>query len=279
MTERADTRITNKEIAVDVAYAQKPFIDLGIMARQLGQPKLAGDIEFTGEFEAARIERIANTLGSIQRKEMEDAAFSKLCRETEVDVLTATDFKITDDFEGIDAWGRLYELVHEEESELPLKFVQYGQSKYALVGDVATAAKQIHDDSILENIMVKLAEVLEATSGARVMDYDKAPVPADPAQWPEARSFRRLYGQNPHFQSRLVMALLGFKTDLMEWVSDSEVATDAIDVVIKAFIAEHPEFIEDGFTPDNDTGMGVYRLDKRLISLLREAGVEVEDLE
>lgn len=95
------------------------------------------------------------------------------------------------------------------------------------------------------------------------MKDGKAPVPVSPTQWPEARSHQRVYGRNPEYQARFVMALLGFRQDLKEWTNDDE-TVQAIDVVIRAFHGRHPEFMQDGFVPDSDFGADTYHLDERL---------------
>lgn len=101
------------------------------------------------------------------------------------------------------------------------------------------------------------------------MLYDKAPVPADKAQWPEARGFRRLYSGNPEYQARLVMTLFGFRQDLTEWAHDEESARVVEDTIL-AFYGRHPEFMQDGFVPDSDIGTGAYHLDNRLQKYMTE---------
>lgn len=105
------------------------------------------------------------------------------------------------------------------------------------------------------------------------MAFEKAPVPVDPAQWPEARGFQRLYSGNPEYQARLVMALFGFRQDLLEWAHDEETAA-AVEVVIKTFYERHPEFMEEGFIPDSDIGTGPYHMDERLVSYMARIGIE-----
>ena len=99
------------------------------------------------------------------------------------------------------------------------------------------------------------------------MNFDKAPVPADLAQWPEARGFSRLYSKNPEYQARLVMALFGFRQDLTEWAHDEESARVVEDTIL-AFYGRHSEFMQDGFVHYRDIGTGVYHLDDRLQNLM-----------
>ena len=96
--------------------------------------------------------------------------------------------------------------------------------------------------------------------------FDRAPVAADPAQWPEARGFGRTYIRDPDRQSCLVKALLGFRREIYERHQDEQII-DAIDVVLKAFQAYYPEFMQDGYVRDADSewGEGVYHADDRLI--------------
>jgi hypothetical protein len=96
------------------------------------------------------------------------------------------------------------------------------------------------------------------------MANEKAPSPVDKAQWPEARGFRRLYSKNPEYQARFLMVLLGFRQDLVEWAYD-EATTEAIDTVIRGFHARHSEFMQDGYAPDSDFGLGAYVADDRLL--------------
>lgn len=103
------------------------------------------------------------------------------------------------------------------------------------------------------------------------MSYDKAPVPVNPAQWPEARGFVRVYSGNPEYQARFVMALFGFRQDLLEWAHDNETA-EAVEAVINAFYQRHPEFMQDGFVPDSDIGTGPYHMDDRLRTYMAELG-------
>src|SRR5579872_1690777 len=108
------------------------------------------------------------------------------------------------------------------------------------------------------------------------MSYDKAPVPADKAEWPEARGFRRLYSGNPEYQARLVMTLFGFRQDLLEWAHDEE-SVKAVESTILAFYNRHPEFMQDGFMPDSDIGTGAYHMDDRLRSYMGQLGVPTPD--
>ncbi len=103
------------------------------------------------------------------------------------------------------------------------------------------------------------------------MNYDKAPVPVDPAQWPEARGFRRIYSGNPEYQARFIMALFGFRQDLLEWAHDEDTAK-AIEAVIHTFHQRHSEFMQDGFVPDSDIGTGTYHIDDRLRTYMAEIG-------
>jgi hypothetical protein len=99
----------------------------------------------------------------------------------------------------------------------------------------------------------------------------KAPVPVDPEQWPEARSFRRVYALDPDRQSRLAKALLGFRQDLLEWHSD-EITVSAIDIVLRTFYNHFPEFMEDGYDrgSDSEWGSGAYQADERLLRSMQE---------
>jgi hypothetical protein len=108
---------------------------------------------------------------------------------------------------------------------------------------------------------------------SKLMTFEKAPVPVDPAQWPEARSFQRVYSGHPENQARLVMALFGFRQDLLEWAHDEETAT-AVEVVLRTFYQRHPEFMKDGYIPDSDVGTGIYHVDERLRSYMARIGIQ-----
>lgn len=99
------------------------------------------------------------------------------------------------------------------------------------------------------------------------MNHDQAPVPISSAQWPEARSSIRTYEKSPEHQARFVMALLGFRQYLLEHTQGEE-TPKAIETVIQAFHQHYPEFTQDGFIPDSDTGTDPYRMDDRLKAYL-----------
>lgn len=91
-------------------------------------------------------------------------------------------------------------------------------------------------------------------------------------QWPEFRSFIRVYSKDPWRQSRLAMALLGFRGELA-WRYHDDKSVKAINTVIAALAEHYPEFLEDGFeATDSDvsTSLGsIYRLDSRLENYVR----------
>ncbi len=103
------------------------------------------------------------------------------------------------------------------------------------------------------------------------MTYHNAPVPTDPAQWPEARGFARLYGANPEFQARLAMALFGLRQDLLERHHDAA-AAQVVEATIRVFAEHYPELTQDGYVPNRDFDQGTYRLDERLVWLLENIG-------
>lgn len=93
-------------------------------------------------------------------------------------------------------------------------------------------------------------------------------IPVDPAQWPEARGFARVYVRDPDQQARFIMVMLGFRKDAVEhhYGGDDAEAVDAIDTVIRTFANRFPQFLEDGFERDEDTylGRGTYHMDERI---------------
>jgi len=102
------------------------------------------------------------------------------------------------------------------------------------------------------------------------MEYNEhAPIPVDKGQWPESRSFERVYGGDPERQARFVMALFGFRQDLLEWKHD-EATARAVEAVIRTFYNHHPEFMQDGYVAESDIGTGTYHLDERLQHYMAE---------
>lgn len=97
------------------------------------------------------------------------------------------------------------------------------------------------------------------------MTTDRAPVPVDPAQWPEARGFHRLYSKDPERQARLAMALIGFSNALEEIHRDKK-AADAVKPVIQSLCQYYPELAEETMvTPMESSSSGeVYQIDDRL---------------
>lgn len=97
-------------------------------------------------------------------------------------------------------------------------------------------------------------------------------IPVDPAQWPEARGFARVYARDPDQQSRFIMVMLGFRKDLIEHHYGDKDAVSAIDTVIRTFTERFPQFLEDGFERDEDTylGKGAYHMDERIRWLIED---------
>jgi len=153
--------IKGTEAAWEIAYAQKPFIDIAQTARSVGQLGIASEIEFAGEREAQRVEEISNADKRSRQKLIEEQAFLRLCRESDEDIVDITDFKLSDPTHGNDAWNRLFVLL-EDASDLPVRFVEYSQDKFALVGDVATTACMVSDSTIV-TILKECAWALEAS--------------------------------------------------------------------------------------------------------------------
>jgi hypothetical protein len=97
------------------------------------------------------------------------------------------------------------------------------------------------------------------------MIRNQAPVPVDPNQWPEARSFGRTYWGDPEHQARFAMALFGFRQDMREWKDEPE-AAKAAETVIRTFAKHFPEFLQEGFIPEGDIDpfREPYHVDERL---------------
>jgi hypothetical protein len=105
------------------------------------------------------------------------------------------------------------------------------------------------------------------TDGMR-MDH----IPFDPAQWPEARGFVRVYARDPDQQARFIMVMLGFREDIVEHHYGDEETVASIDNVIRTFARRFPEFREDGFERGEDTylGRGKYHMDERIEWLITD---------
>ncbi len=103
------------------------------------------------------------------------------------------------------------------------------------------------------------------------MDGENAPLPGT-SQWPEARGFERIYHMNPIYQARFTMALLGLRETIIYEASGHETGEEvaAIDTVIRAFHARHPEFMFPEFAGDNELAEQSYRADPRLIGMARK---------
>ncbi len=118
----------------------------------------------------------------------------------------------------------------------------------------------------LETMCLNAVQLARQTSD-KPKRNTQAPVPVSLIQWPESRSFKRLYDRNPQYQARFVMALLGFKHELDERSTDEQ-ATTAIHTVISAFRQHYPEFMENGYIEDTDTGAAPYQIDDRLLDFM-----------
>lgn len=94
-----------------------------------------------------KVEDIAQSKGRLRQKLEKQHAFTRLCRETDEDILTATDFKLLDPTHGPEAWEHLRTLTVQM-PELPLRFVEYYKSSYALLGNVAAASELVVDPAI-----------------------------------------------------------------------------------------------------------------------------------
>ncbi len=97
---------------------------------------------------------------------------------------------------------------------------------------------------------------------------DQKPVPISPAQWPEARSFERLYHGNPEIQARFVQALIGFRA-MLEWKNDCE-SSAAVNKILIEFTHRFPEYIapHKGADLDKELMANDYIPDDRLMSFL-----------
>jgi hypothetical protein len=163
--QTAPTELINDPvIAWEVAHAQKPFMEIALVARSVGQLGIASSVEFMGEREVVRMEEIANAdkYHDQRRKEilLEEQAFLKLCHESDEDILTPTDFKIANPRQGLQAWERLLQ-ISQEYTDLPVRFMEYRPDNFVLIGNVAQAAKVIQDPEIA-GILHESAIALEA---------------------------------------------------------------------------------------------------------------------
>jgi len=112
------------------------------------------------------------------------------------------------------------------------------------------------------------------------MGPEDALVIVSKAQWPEARSFERVYTDNPERQSRFVQAMCGYRATLTrpgwEHKPDAAETVEAIDVVIRSFVHNFPECLEENYVPSSEAAMGeTYHLDDRLRPILRDV-IEVD---
>ena len=105
--------------------------------------------------------------------------------------------------------------------------------------------------------------------------YGSIPDPSN--QYPEARSFVRLYTKNPHAQARLLETLLGLQKIPAEgWTNTEQTQQekrDAARVVaqtIKYVAEQFPEWRTDGYVSDTDSNFGLpdYHPEERLVYLV-----------
>lgn len=160
MADNPESLINDKELAWDIAYAQKPYIDVAFTARQVGLLGIAAEIDNRAETIRQRAEETAQAEGRMKLKLEERQAFSRLCDETEEDILTLNDFKISNPQAGAGAWQNLMELLAENPSST-IRFVEYTKGKHALVGDIAAAAK-IVDEPTIASILTESAAIIAA---------------------------------------------------------------------------------------------------------------------
>lgn len=147
MSEVVDVRITDKDEALEVAYAHKPFIDRAAAAREVGNIGLASQFSRTGTEVAREVEAIVSLEERTRIRQERDRAFSELCKETDLDVLTQTDFKIANPDEGPAAWQRLHFNISDDEN-FPVEFVEYYPGNFVLVGDAAAASRLAPDPEL-----------------------------------------------------------------------------------------------------------------------------------
>lgn len=160
MEENPENRITDVGLAWDMAYAQKPYMDVAFTARHVGLLGIATEIEQRAETAGKKVEEIAQAEGRMVLKLKEQQAFSRLCDQTEEDILTLTDFKISNPEGAVLAWQNLMGILAETPSPV-IRFVEYSEGSFALVGNVAEAANTI-DEPIIAAILNESAMVIEA---------------------------------------------------------------------------------------------------------------------
>lgn len=91
----------------------KPYIDTAYAARQAGLLGVAAEVEQRAESVGCQVEEIAQAEERMKARLQEQQAFSRLCDETEEDVLTLTDFKISNPQAADHAWWQLIERLTE----------------------------------------------------------------------------------------------------------------------------------------------------------------------
>ncbi len=117
-------------------------------------------IEQRAEIIGNQVEEIAQAEDRMRVKLEERQAFSRLCDETQEDILTLTDFKISNPQDATSAWHHLMEILSETPSPA-IRFVEYSKGRHALVGDIAEAANTI-DEPVIASILSESAAVIKA---------------------------------------------------------------------------------------------------------------------
>lgn len=160
MSADSKQAVAEKDLVEDIAYARKPYDEVVRTAEQVGLLGVAAEIKFKADRAEQRVVEIAESEEHSKKKLEERQAFSKLCDETDEDILTQIDFKITHPTRGPDAWEKLEEQLRDEPSA-SIRFIEYYPDTFALVGNVSAAAAQAQDPDIAPILQV-LAEVLKA---------------------------------------------------------------------------------------------------------------------
>jgi hypothetical protein len=154
-------RIGNKELAWDMAYAQKPFIDIAETARVVGKKWMASSILKMGEIAASKVQFISESDERWRRRAERDIALAELAEEYEGRIITWSDFRSEDPENGQVNWDKILE-VAKNCDDIPIVVVEYHQDSFALVGDFREATKLIGDEE--EGLMLeRCVDYLEAT--------------------------------------------------------------------------------------------------------------------
>ncbi|MFT4532442.1 MAG: hypothetical protein ACI9T8_000465 [Candidatus Saccharimonadales bacterium] len=159
-----DGRIFDKEVALNIAYAQKPYIDIAETSDAVGKHWLAQNIAKIGIRAAQQTEQLANHENRMRNRIMEKLAFLNLCEIHGGRIHTLTDFKLSDPKHGQGSWNAVYE-VAEKEDNFPVQFTEYFDGHFALTGDFWEAVPLLHDSNdrhVLSMATLHLEASLEA---------------------------------------------------------------------------------------------------------------------